>query len=61
MLLTQEASGTEVKVALTAVEEDVQCVAVCEGGVAAVTLPTVVDAVLQPWVNWHEGVASLAV
>lgn len=57
MFLSQEASSAKVKITLGAVEENIQSASMGKVAVAAVTLPAVVDTVLQPGINRLERVA----
>ena len=57
MFLSQEAPSTKVKITLGAVEENIQSASVGKVTVATVTLPAVVDTVLQPGINRLKRVA----
>lgn len=57
MLLSQEAPSTKVKITLGAVEENIQSASMGKVTVATVTMPAVVDTVLQPGINRLKRVA----
>lgn len=57
MFLSQEASSAKVKITLGAVEENIQSASMGEVAVATITLPAVVDTVLQSGINRLERVA----
>lgn len=56
MFLSQEASSAKVKITLGAVEENIQSASMGEVAVATITLPAVVDTVLQSGINRLERV-----